>query len=104
MKKIIENKPTEEITVSDVCAEKYMNSKILFAYKSEGNSGWCFLAKLTQSGVTTKYGFVAMNYTNTHPRFVAGTMAESIKMAIKCRDVYAFNGVEELAYAITNKL
>lgn len=97
MKRVVENKPIEEISVNDLLnGSKYFDTKILFAYKSEGKSGYCFLTKL-ESG---RYGFVAMNYTNTNPRFVAPSMQESLKLAVKCRDVYAFNGVEELAYQI----
>jgi hypothetical protein len=44
-----------------------------------------------------------MNYTDTTPRFVASSMRESLASAIASREVYAFNGVEELAWAITNK-
>ncbi len=99
MKKIVESKPADEVTVEEICnKDNYLLRKILFAYKSEGKSGWCFLTKI-ECG---KYGFVAMNYTDTNPRFVGKSMQEAIQLAVKCREVFAFNGVEELVYTITN--
>ena len=103
MKKIVENKPTEEITITDLLNNTYMLNKLLFAYKSKGNSGWCFLAKLTESSaVIQRWGFVAMNYTDTYPRFCESSLQASLKLAVKSREVFVFNGVDELSYIIIN--
>jgi hypothetical protein len=69
----------------------------LYAYKSEGNSGWCFLAKITPESCTTLYGFLAMNYTDTHPRFVSNSIRESLTLCLRKRQPFVFENVFEFA-------
>ena len=107
MKKVILKESPTEITVEEASHLLHMGGggttkPILFAYKSEGKSGWCFLAKLTNCS-PYKYGFIAMNYTDTTPRFVGDTMKQALTSAVKDRKVFAFDGVNELAYAILDK-
>jgi hypothetical protein len=101
MKKVILQSSPAEITVEEAshnCFSGGTDNPVLFAYKSEGKSGWCFLTKIALG----RYGFVAMNYTDTNPRFVAGSMQAALASAVRSRTVYAFNGVKELVTAIIN--
>jgi hypothetical protein len=99
MKKLIIINNPKVITLDDALNS---GTRKLYAYESKGKSGWCFLTKITeQIHSKTRYGFVAMNYTDTHPRFVADTIRESITLASHGRDVYVFDDIIELARSIS---
>ena len=94
MKKIVHVTIPTDISLADPALYKQGQ---LYAYKSDGKSGWCFLAKITSEEVTTRYGFIAMNYTDTHPRFVSTTIRESLLLCLRSRQPYVFANVQEFA-------
>jgi len=100
MKRLVKDTLPSEISIHD---PELWKKPRLFAYESRGVSGWCFLAKLTGEGEENLWGFVAMNYTNTHPRYVSESMMDALKRAMAQREVIVFDNVKELAEKILNR-
>ena len=95
---IIKPVAAKEIKLNDLQGNE------IVAYRSQNSPNYCVLAKLTQKDFgQQKYGFVALNCSDTPPRFVGNTWYEAITIAGKNRDVMVFTSMDEMLTAMLNK-
>ena len=92
--------------VTNVTPEVNMNSltgKELIAYKCKnslpGTYSVAVLSKLTPHS----YGFIALDYSTSNPRYESSSWQASVKLAGENRQLYAFNDLQDLAKAIVEK-
>ena len=91
----IVNNHEKEISVDEVVNNR--NDKTIVVYLSRSSTRmnvfqWCILSKLD----TNKYGFIRLGYPNqSNPTYVHNTFAQSVREAVKNREVHVFNTFEE---------
>jgi len=99
MQKIIVTQTATEIKLDSLQGNE------IVAYRSQNSENYCILARLTkkEDGHNQKFGFVAMNCSNSSPRFAEKTWYDSIRLASKTRSIVTFANMTELLTAMLNK-
>jgi hypothetical protein len=98
MQKIIVTQTATEIKLDNLQGNE------IVAYRSQNSVNYCILARLTKKDDgQQKYGFVAMNCSDSSPRFVEKTWFDAIRLASKTRSVVTFANMNELLTAMLNK-
>lgn len=89
------NNSEEEISVDEIISNR--NDKVVIVYKSRSSTRmnvfqWCLLTKL----VGSSYGFIKLGYPNqSNPTYVSYSFSESLREAVKNREVHVFNKFED---------
>ena len=97
-KVIIKPVAAKEIKLNDLQGNE------IVAYRSQNSPNYCILAKLTQKDFgQQKYGFVALNCSNSSPRYVGDTWYDAIATAGKSREIMVFASMDEMLTAMLNK-